>query len=383
MNPKPDLPFRESLLALARRFIPAPLAVQPGERWRIVVGALLGIFFTGLVSHALHPQAVAWMVAPIGASAVLVFGLPSSPLAQPWPVVGGNTLSMLVGTACAVWVPDTLLAATMAVSLAIVLMLYARCLHPPGGAAALLAVLSHNQSWGFAVFPMLGNSVLLVFAGLVFNGLSGRTYPYKPSAPKEPADPHSSLRFTRADLDAALHHYNQLVDIAPEALIELLQFTEAAAYQRTLGELRCADIMTANPHCVQFGTELGAAWAVMRKHRVKALPVVDRTQRVVGIVTVADFLKQADMSRHQGLVGRLNHMLKPSGRTHNHRPEVVGQIMTRTVRVARAQRHAVELLPLFSEEGHHHLPIIDDDNRLVGILTQSDLVRSLSMAVRP
>ena len=60
----------------------------------------------------------------------------------------------------------------------------------------------------------------------------------------------------------------------------------------------------------------------------------------------------------------------------------VGQIMTRQVRVASAHRPLMELVPLFSEDGHHHIPIIDAESRLVGIITQSDLVRALYRAVR-
>ena len=64
-------------------------------------------------------------------------------------------------------------------------------------------------------------------------------------------------------------------------------------------------------------------------------------------------------------------------------PAHVGAIMTRRVRVASEQLHVIELLPLFSEGGHHHLPVVDAQQHLVGILTQSDLVRALHRAVRP
>lgn len=376
-------PSTRALLAWMARFAPASLAVEGSERARIVAGAAMGILLTGVLSRWLGPAATPWLVAPIGASAVLVFGLPASPLAQPWSVVGGNTVSALVGTACALLVPDTALAAALAVALAIAAMFCLRCLHPPGGAAALLVVLAHNDAWTFAAFPILGNSLLLVCAGLVFNTLTGRPYPHTHALHKEAsAAPANASRFTRADLNAALQHYNQVMDVDPDDLIDLLQHAEAVAYQRTLGELRCQDIMTPNPQAVEFGTGLGEAWARMRACRVKALPVVDRARRVVGIVTVADFLRHARMDEHNGLASRLQSMLRPSGRVHSDRPEVVGQIMTRQVRVASAHRHAVELLPLFSEAGHHHLPIIDDEKRLVGILTQSDLVRALSKAVQ-
>ena len=82
------------------------------------------------------------MVASLGASAVLVFGMPSSPLAQPWPVLGGSTLSALVGAVCSAFIPDPALAGAVAVGLAIALMVPLRCLHPPAGALALLLVLT-------------------------------------------------------------------------------------------------------------------------------------------------------------------------------------------------------------------------------------------------
>ena len=376
-------PFTVTWLAWLRRLLPATLTIPTIERWRAVAGAALGVLLTGLLSKWLNPGAISWLIAPIGASAVLIFTVPSSPLAQPWSVVGGNTLSALIGTACVLLIPDTTLAATLAVAIAIGVMILMRCLHPPGGAAALLVVLSHNESWFFVLSPVLCNSLLLVVIGIVFNSLTGRTYPHKHALQSPATPPASSSRFTRADLNAALLHYNQVLDVNPDDLIDLLQHAEATAYQRTLGELRCVDIMTIDPQAVEFGTALNEAWTLMRSAHIKALPVVDRARRVVGIVTIADFLHHARLDDHTGLAARVRSMLRPSKRTHSERPEVVGQIMKRQVRVASAQRHVVELLPLFSEAGHHHLPIIDQENRLVGILTQSDLVRALSNAVKP
>ncbi len=66
--------------------------------------------------------------------------------------------------------------------------------------------------------------------------------------------------------------------------------------------------------------------------------------------------------------------------SHDDKPDAVGQIMTREVRVASEGRMVSELVPLFSEGGHHHIPIIDAERRLVGIITQSDLVRALHRA---
>ncbi len=364
-------------------FWPAPAQVSAPERWRALAGAGVGILFTALLSRWWNGAgtAVPWLAAPLGASAVLVFALPASPLAQPWAVVGGNTLSALVGAACAMLIPDPAWAGAMAVALAIGLMFLLRCLHPPGGATALLTAMAAS-SFHFAVFPMLVDSLLLAFAGVLYNSLTGKRYPH---AQRQAAasSTSSASRFTTADLDAALAHYNQVLDVSRDDLEALLQHAEAAAYQRNFGQLQCRDIMSRAPWTVQFGTPLGEAWALMRERRVKALPVIDRAQRIVGIVTVADFMRHADFDRHDGIADRLRALIRPSTRTHGDKPEAVGQIMTREVRVASEHRQVAELVPLFSDAGHHHIPIIDADQRLVGVITQSDLVRALYRAAQP
>src|SRR5690606_26296639 len=99
-------------------------------------------------------------------------------------------------------------------------------------------------------------------------------------------------------------------DISREDLEDLLQHAEAAAYQRTLGEQRCTDVMTRDPVVARADMPLRQAWALMRKHRVKALPVVDRQHHLVGIVTVADFMRQVDMDVHEGVAYRLRALLR-------------------------------------------------------------------------
>lgn len=235
-------------------------------------------------------------------------------------------------------------------------------------------------NWRFAVFPMLLNSVLLVAGGILYNNATGRRYPHGQVKPMASAPP--SGRFSEADLDAALAHYNQVLDVSRDDLGELLRFAETAAYERNFGSLVCRDIMSREPWAAQFGDRLDDAWTLMRKQRVKALPITDRSRRVVGIVTVTDFLEHAGFDRTEGIGQRLRALIRRDGAVHSDKPETVGQIMTRQVRVASEDRAVAELVPLFSEGGHHHIPIIDGDRRLVGIITQSDLVRALYRATK-
>ncbi|MBH1964128.1 MAG: HPP family protein [Comamonadaceae bacterium] len=379
----PRTSFGTRLARYLARFWPARLPVDGRERLRACIGVFVGIAMTGLLSRwwAGVNHVGPWLVAPLGASAVLVFAVPASPLAQPWSVFGGNTLSALIGATVAMFVPDPVWAGAIAVGAAIGVMFALRCLHPPGGASALLAALT-AQSFSFAVFPILVNSILLILAGLIYNTLTGRAYPHSPSIPAT-REKGAVSRFSATDLDAALAHYNQVLDVSRDDLEALLHHAEANAYQRNFGQLRCKDVMTPDPVSAQFGTSLAEAWALMREHRIKALPITDRERRLVGIVTTADFMRNADLRSHEGLGRRLMNLVRKNGSTHSNMPEVVGQIMTREVRVASEDRHVAELVPLFSHGGHHHIPVIDKENRLRGIITQTDLVRSLHQAIHP
>jgi len=371
---------RRSAAVWLRDLVPARMTVDGRERLRVVVGAALGVLLTGLLYRALGSHAVAlpWLVAPIGASAVLVFGVPGSPMAQPWAVIGGNTVSALAGIVCVQAFGGGPVVAGAAVGLAIAAMFTLRCLHPPGGACALVTVLGAIGDPQFAFAPVMLNSVLLVAAGVAYNSATRRRYPHGQHAVAAAASPEvRGLHFDEADLDAVIARYNQVLDIGRDDLQDLLGQAELQAYRRKMGATRCADIMSVEVATTEFGTPLQDAWATLRSRGIKALPVVDRAARIVGIVTLADFLKGAELDLHAGWTERLRSMIRATTTSHSDKPEVVGQIMTRRVRVASADRPISELVPLFAATGHHHIPIIDAERRLVGIITQSDLVAAL------
>lgn len=122
-------------------------------------------------------------VAPVGASAVMIFGIPSSDYAQPRNVVGGHFLSALCGvTAYCLFSDLPVIAGAFAVALAMAVMYATQTVHPPGGATALLAVIGDKTiidlGYSYAFVPCLSNAVLLVICGILINNLSERrSYP--------------------------------------------------------------------------------------------------------------------------------------------------------------------------------------------------------------
>ncbi|RJG01858.1 HPP family protein [Noviherbaspirillum sedimenti] len=378
-----------SLSSWIKSFLPQPVPINGAERLRACCGALFGILLTGLATRlALGPgAAVPLLIAPMGASAILLFAVPSSPLAQPWSIIGGNTLSAAIGVAIAGWVVDPLWGSAIALTLAIAAMLALRCLHPPSGAIALMAVLGgpavRALGYGFVLMPVALNSVLLLLLALFFNNATGRRYPHalQPEHANlhrtADAPPIDRLGFTPQDLDDVLKQYNQMLDISRDDLEELFMQTERHAFRRRLGEITCADIMSRDVITVEFGTPLDEAWNLLHWHRIKALPVVNRARRVVGIVTLVDFLKHANPDKFGSVNDKLRQLVRPSGETHTDKPDVVGQIMSKGVLTASTDTHIVELVPVLSNGGKHHVPVVDVEGRLAGMLTQSDLIAAL------
>ena len=162
----------------------SPPGVGMGELVWSWLGSALGIGICGyLSSRYFEPRDLTLLIGSFGASAVLVYGAIKSPLAQPRNLIGGHVLSGLAGVSCYYLFGDTVwLAAAMAVSLAIVVMLATRTLHPPGGATALIAVIGgtkiHNLGFLYAFVPAGTGAVTLLVIALLVNNLSkGRKYP--------------------------------------------------------------------------------------------------------------------------------------------------------------------------------------------------------------
>lgn len=225
------------------------------DRLLACFGALLGVAFVGASCWALLPASMPWIVAPIGASTVLLFAVPASPLAQPWAIFGGNSLSAMVGIATLFLIPDPLLAAPLAVALAILLMSLCRCLHPPGGAAALSAVLAQSLILpdGGARFLALViiNSFLLVASGWLFHRFSGHSYPHRIVAAERRSEgaPATSLPAPSGllieDIDGALAELGETFDIGREDLAMLLARAEAHAERRRSAQAERLDAALA------------------------------------------------------------------------------------------------------------------------------------------
>ncbi|WP_104401146.1 HPP family protein [Vibrio penaeicida] len=135
------------------------------------VGAALAI---GVLTHLeASITEVALIMAPFGATTVLVFGLPNSPLAQPKNVVFGHLITALIGVIFTQWIGVTPLTLAIATGLGVSMMLLTKTTHPPAGANPIFIMLS-GQSWWFLIFPVLSGALIIVAVGKLFQLLQGR-----------------------------------------------------------------------------------------------------------------------------------------------------------------------------------------------------------------
>jgi CBS domain-containing membrane protein len=215
--------------------------VSLGERLISVAGGFTGILFVMLISVAfMDPVSVVFVVASMGASAVLLFAAPHSTFSQPWPLLGGHLVSALIGVACAKFLPNPLFAAATAVGIAIGAMHFLRCIHPPGGATALVAVIGGDaiQSMGFefVLFPVLINALIILAVAVVFNfPLTWRRYPANslptPALTEGPENTYSDI--THADFVVALAKIDSFIDVTEHDLLQIYDLVTKSKLERT------------------------------------------------------------------------------------------------------------------------------------------------------
>jgi CBS-domain-containing membrane protein len=205
------------------------------------------------------------IVASMGASAVLLFAVPHGPLSQPWALTCGHLVSALIGVSCYLMFANLFVAAAAAVGLSITAMHYLRCIHPPGGATALTAVVAgsgvHNLGYEYLVTPVLLNVAVIIIVAIAFNYLfTWRRYPAVLSqSVSGPVDRDRAIEqgMSTEDLEYALRQMNSYVDVSHEDLDRIYQL----ARNRDNEHLAVEQVKLGG--CYSNG-KYGSSWSVRR-----------------------------------------------------------------------------------------------------------------------
>ncbi|WP_245863795.1 CBS domain-containing protein [Caulobacter mirabilis] len=194
---------------------------------------------------------------------------------------------------------------------------------------------------------------------MLYAKVSGRSYPHRVAPPANvhattDRPPSERVGFTPADLDRALAQYGELLDIGRDDLDALFRQVELQAHRRIHSRIRCGDVMSTDVKAVDADQSAETALAFLRAHDLRTAPVIDGLGRVVGMVRRAE------------LVAGLG------------RP--VGALLDPLVRRVQPSTAIEALLPILSSGAAHEAMVVDEAQRLVGVITQTDLLAVLYRA---
>lgn len=358
---------------------PAMARVATREGVRAALGASVGL---ALASLLLAPKAdlhlALAMIAPFGASAVLVFAVPNSPLAQPWSAIVGNTLSAAVAIAVVKLVPSTAVAAPLATGLAILAMGLTRSLHPPGGAVALTVALNPEAigaaGFRFALAPVALGTLALVLVSILYTRATGRKYPFRqPDAPSPQgtADRRAIERvgLSERELRELLTEFRQSTNLGVEDLARLLAGAELRLAGHRLDGLTCADIMSRDLVTVPPEASRAEIAAIFAERGFTSLPVVTADGGYLGTIFQLHLIRDPDAATATAL-------------------------MARDLPVVGPDLPAAALLPLLSEGKIDAVPVLEGGGgrgggglggaglgggEIVGIATRTDLIAAMAL----
>ena len=355
-----------------------------------IIACFCSIFFVALISRIVEPgPEFPIIVASMGASAVILFFIPNSPLAQPWPFMGGQLCSAVVGITCALHINETASASAVALGSAVLIMIILRCLHPPAAATSLAPIMAGHSitslGYDFVIQPVAINVCFMMFLAIFINRWVLKLnypspFPVKNTLQEESNklnEPSLNIGISEADLEKALTDLDVFVDMTHSDLSKIITLSEMNTFKRIRGDLCCADIMMKDVMSVEFGTEVEDAWQMMYTHNLKAVPVIDKSRRIIGIITWHDFFKNIDLNVYDGLQHTFRNFIRRTAKVSASKPEAVGQIMSAHVVVLPGDAHIVELIPLMSFHGHRQIPIVNTEKRLLGMVYQANLIAAI------
>ena len=145
-----------------------PMRTMPNKEVYVsIIGAFFATLCASFFSFSIlqaenHPM----ILASTGASAMLIFGIPDSPVSKPWPLVGGHVISAFIVLSSYYLIPNPIIASSVAIGVAMLVMHHTGSMHPPGGATAVTAVIGgstvHELGYYFVIVPVFFNSIILL-----------------------------------------------------------------------------------------------------------------------------------------------------------------------------------------------------------------------------
>jgi CBS domain-containing membrane protein len=241
------------------------------------------------------------------------------------------------------------------------------------------------MNYSFVLMPVGVNVAVMLGVAIVINRWVLRyEYPTLPYPVDNKKHKHSNIMqpshrtgISEQDLEQALEKRDVFMDVSAGDLSKLLTEAQMQSFKRSRGNITCADIMVRDILTIEYGTDVEEAWKIMQSEKLKAMPVIDRARRVIGIITWNDFFKFINVGANETFQEKFRAFIRRTSDVTADKPESVGHIMTSTVSVLPENTHIADLIPLMSNQGYRQIPIVNSENRLVGMVYQANLIAAL------
>jgi len=186
-----------------------------------------------------------------------------------------------------------------------------------------------------------------------------------------------NIKLTEDDFRAALSELGTFVDITESDLKKLYEIAVRVSKERLAHSWLAEEIMTRDVISVRVNVDLHEAGRLLIKYKISGMPVVDDENHVIGIISQADLLTMAGIP--QGHVFNdvvMKYILaKP---TPQHRAgHTVKDVMTAHVITVSPGTTAMKIATLLDKKGITRVPVVDEENKLIGIVSRGDIVRIL------
>ena len=221
----------------------------------------------------------------------------------------------------------------------------------------------HDLGYMFVLYPVLLNSMLLMFVAVAFNRLLGKQYPQQAQLNRRTASPTPTQKVSiqPQDIQNVLDRQTQLLDISDYDLQKIILKAQEIANARAVSQFTCQDIMTRQVICLRAEDDIQSALEKFKQVNLMSLPVVSDLDRLVGTLALYDvvewFKRAAD----------------PKASWENH----VYQIMNHQVVTAQPQQPIQDLVPYFVERSFNYIPVVEQQ-RLTGIISRADMIAALN-----
>jgi CBS domain-containing membrane protein len=193
-----------------------------------------------------------------------------------------------------------------------------------------------------------------------------------------------SIDLTEADVLEAMQEIPGYLDITPRDFKEIYNHAYRRALSRLLREITAVMIMTRDVVVVSEDTPLAEVAAAMGEHGISGVPVVDRNGQVTGIISEKDFLTGMGVAGPQNFMTLVANCLAIKGCVALPiKKQTARDIMTAPPITVTPDTNIKEIAVLFTSRKVNRVPVVDNDGKILGIVTRANLLHATCHGERP